>query len=102
MVYCTKCGTDNAEENTECSNCGTPINPEPRRYRTRDRELEDECFGSRGRSNFPLLFGGFLILIGLSNLLENVIPWFNIGSLWPLFLVGLGLLIMSNGMNKRR
>ena len=102
MIYCTKCGTDNAKENTECSNCGAPIDSEPRRYRSRNRDLDDECFGDRGRSNFPLIFGAFLILIGLSSLLEEVVPWLNIDTLWPLFLVGIGLLIVTNGMNKQR
>ncbi len=75
---------------------------EPRKYRSRNRDLDDECFGGRGRSNFPLIFGAFLVLIGLSSLLEDVVPWLNIDTLWPLFLVGIGLLIVTNGMNKRR
>jgi hypothetical protein len=90
------------EENTECSNCGASINLEPRKYRSRNRAFDDECFGDRGKSGFPLIFGAFLVLIGLSSLLKDLVPWFNLDVLWPLFLVGIGLLIVTKGMNKGR
>ena len=102
LVYCTKCGTENEEEATECSNCGVSLNPSPTMYRRRDWDMEDDCFGGRGRTTWPLVFGGFRILLGLSTLLDDVFGWFRFDTLWPLFIIGIGLLIVTNAMQKRR
>ena len=102
MVYCTKCGTENEEEATECSNCGASLNSSSVTYRTRDWDMDDNCFGGRDRTTWPLVFGGFLILLGLSTLLDDVFWWFSFDTLWPIFIIGIGLLIVSNAMKKRR
>lgn len=64
--------------------------------------MEDECFGGRGRTTFPLIFGSFLILLGLSTLLDDVFWWFSFDTLWPLFIIGIGLLVVTNAMRKGR
>jgi len=101
-VYCTKCGTENEEEASECSSCGAPLNTSRSRYRRRDWDMEDNCFGGQDRTTWPIIFGGFLILLGLSTLLDDVFSWFRFDTLWPVFIIGIGLLIVSNAMKKRR
>jgi len=64
--------------------------------------MEDDCFGGHDRTTWPLIFGSFLILLGLSTLLDDVFGWFRFDTLWPLFIIGIGLLIVSNAMRKRR
>ena len=102
MVYCTKCGTENEENSTECSNCGAMMNPPAYRRRDRDWDLEDDCFGGRGKSTFPIIFGVFLILLGASTLFEDIFWWFTWDTMWPLFLIAIGLLIVTNGMQRWR
>jgi uncharacterized membrane protein YvbJ len=102
LVYCTKCGTENEEEATECSSCGAPLNISHSTYRRRDWDMEDNCFGGRDKTTWPIIFGGFLILLGLSTLLDDVFSWFRFDTLWPVFIIGIGLLIVSNAIRKRR
>ncbi len=64
--------------------------------------MEDDCFGGRDRTTWPLIFGSFLILLGLSTLLDDVFGWLSFEILWPVFIIGIGLLIVSNAMRKRR
>jgi len=35
-------------------------------------------------------------------LLDDVFWWFSFDTLWPLFIIGIGLLIVTNAMQKRR
>ena len=102
MVYCTKCGTENEEDALECKNCGAPLKPSPYRYRRRDRDwdMEDDCFGGRSRSTWPMLIGIFLILLGASTLLDDVFWWASFDTLWPLFIIAIGIIIVSNAMKK--
>lgn len=72
------------------------------KYRRRDWDMEDNCFGGQDRTTWPIIFGGFLILLGLSTLLDDVFGWFRFDTLWPVFIIGIGLLIVSNAMKKRR
>ena len=50
---------------------------------------------------WPLLIGAFLILMGLSTLLKDVVPWARWDTLWPLFIIAIGVLVVSNAMRKR-
>ncbi len=72
------------------------------KYRRRDWDMEDNCFGGQDKTTWPIIFGGFLILLGLSTLLDDVFAWFSFDTLWPVFIIGIGLLIVSNAMKKRR
>ncbi len=106
MVYCTKCGTDNEEETEICTNCGTSLRTSSKQVVRHGRDWDwdwDDNWSRRRHSNtWPLIFGGFLIMLGLSQLLEDVFWWFSFDTLWPVFLIGIGLVVVSNGMKKRR
>lgn len=71
------------------------MNPPTYRYsRRRDREVDDMCFGGRSRTIWPLIIGVFIILIGLSSLLDRYYYWASFEYLWPIFLIAVGLLII--------
>jgi hypothetical protein len=51
----------------------------------------------------PLLFGAILIVVGGYFLIGQVVPWFNMGRLWPVLVIGLGVIILvSAGSRKPR
>jgi uncharacterized membrane protein YvbJ len=101
MVYCTKCGTENEENAETCKNCGASLNPPAYRSRRRNWDPEDDCFGGRSRTTWPILIGAFLILLGLSSLLEDTFWWASFDQLWPLFIIAIGVLIVSNAFRRR-
>jgi uncharacterized membrane protein YvbJ len=102
LVYCTKCGTENEEDAEVCKNCGASLRPPAyRTSRRRDWDYDDECFGGRNRMTWPLLIGAFLILMGLSTLLEDMFWWAGWDTLWPLFIIAIGVLIVSNAYSRR-
>jgi hypothetical protein len=101
LVYCTKCGTENEEDADVCKNCGASLHPPAYRSSRRDWDFDEDCFGGRNRMTWPLLIGAFLILMGLSTLLKDVVPWARWDTLWPLFIIAIGVLVVSNAMRKR-
>jgi uncharacterized membrane protein YvbJ len=101
-MYCTKCGTENPDDADICSNCGASLNSQPYKNRKNDRALEDDCFGGRGKNTWPLIVGAFMILIGVSNLFGDMFTWLNFDTLWPLFIIALGLIVVYNAMNKQK
>src|SRR5674476_543135 len=75
MVYCSKCGTQNPDTNTVCSNCGAPLYAVGQRYPGSDREhyrrMENECFGlPNGGMIVGLVIGVIIILVGLNFFLQ--------------------------------
>ena len=119
MVYCSKCGTRNDDDVSNCINCGEPLNSRirdnrgweeeiearaeefgrraerfGRRMSSQNWDVEDECYGGRGRTIWPIFMGCFIILIGLSFLLEDTYSWANFDNIWPLFLMALGIVII--------
>ena len=100
MVYCTKCGTENEEGAETCKNCGASLNPPAYKYRRRDWDPESDCFGGRSRTTWPILIGAFLILLGLSSLLEDTFWWASFDNLWPLFIIAIGVLIIGNAFRR--
>jgi uncharacterized membrane protein YvbJ len=100
MVYCTKCGTENEENAENCKNCGASLSPPAYRVRRRSWDPEDDCFGGRGRTTWPIIIGAFLILLGLSSLLEDTFWWASFDNLWPLLIIAVGVLVVSNALRR--
>jgi hypothetical protein len=103
MVYCTKCGTLNANDATVCSNCGAPLQTaraEAGPYKTGWR-WEGEYYRYRRRGLYPLVFiGSIIAIIGFISLIANAydinIPW------GPIILIFIGLIIIIAGARARR
>jgi ribosomal protein L40E len=100
LVYCTKCGTENSDDAVVCRNCGASLRPIDYKSRRGDWDLEDECFGGRSRTIWPIFIGVFIILVGLSQLLEKIYPWASFDNIWPLFLIALGLIIVYSRLQR--
>lgn len=86
MVYCTKCGTQNADDAKVCSKCGASL------YAIGEREhyrrMESECFGiPRGGTIVALAIGLIIVLWGLFAILA---PDVNV---WPIAVIIFGILI---------
>ena len=47
-----------------------------------------------------MLIGVFLILLGASTLLDKFFWWASFDTLWPLFIIAVGLLVVYNAMKK--
>ncbi len=78
MVYCSRCGTQNAETNSNCTNCGAPLYTVGQRYPGSDREhyrrVEKECFGlPNGGMIVGIVFGFIIVLLGLGLFLEPMV-----------------------------
>lgn len=102
MVYCEKCGTENEENTMICKNCGASLERYHPTYRRKDRNWnEDLCFGRRDRKIWPLIIGLFIILIGVSNLLEDQYYWARWDNIWPFFIIVIGLIVITNAIQKR-
>lgn len=105
MVYCSKCGTQNDDKATNCSNCGAPLYSVGERYPGSEREhyrrVENECFGlPNGRAIAGIVFGAIIILIGLTFFLQAT---YNINiNFWPFILVIIGILIVAGALYGRR
>jgi len=110
MVYCTKCGTLNADTALVCSNCGTPLQtssaqtqgqerPYVRHWRWEDWEDYRE-YHRRSGAIAALAVGLLIIFIGFSALaaeeLQVTIPW------GAIILIFIGLLIIVAGIRARR
>jgi phage shock protein PspC (stress-responsive transcriptional regulator) len=66
----------------------------------RQPEVQAEVVTPEKSERSRLLPGLALILIGLIFLLNNLIPWFNIGYLWPLVLIVLGVALLLKAQRK--
>jgi len=100
MVYCTKCGANNAEDAEVCVQCGAPLYPARAEWGSH-RRREEECFGiPRGGAVATLVIGVIIILAGLSFMLSELygisIPW------WPAIIIILGILIIVGGIYRLR
>jgi hypothetical protein len=105
MVYCSKCGTQNPDTNTVCSNCGAPLYTVGQRYPGSDREhyrrMENECFGlPNGGMIVGIIIGIIIILVGLSLFLQTT---YGITiDFWPIILIIFGLLILAGALSRRK
>src|SRR4030067_3048500 len=102
MVYCSKCGTQNPDSATTCSNCGAPLYTVGGRYPGSEREhykrVESECFGlPNGGIIASIVFGTIIVLVGLGLFLQTQ---YNISiNFRPFILVIIGILIVAGGVN---
>jgi len=104
MVYCTKCGTQNADDAAMCVNCGTPLHgasAEERPY-SRHRRYRDEYYGyhRRGGAIGGIVIGLIIVLLGFSFLMTELysisIPWLEI------IIILLGLWLIFRGIRRNR
>ena len=113
MVYCTRCGTKNADDAKTCIQCGAPLytvgETEPRqvedecggRRRSGEpyRRMEYECFGiPRGGAVVGVAIGLIILLAGLIYLLQqaNLIP--SGVSVWPFAIIIFGIIIIIGAL----
>jgi phage shock protein C len=66
----------------------------------RNPEMEAEVVAPEKSELNRLLPGLALIIVGLIFLLNNIIPWFHFGHLWPLVLIVLGIVILTKAQKK--
>jgi uncharacterized membrane protein YvbJ len=102
MVYCTKCGANNADDAAVCVKCGAPLHAasaESRTYMGRVRYERHYDYHRRGRPRIGLIFGVIIIFIGLSILLREYgipIPW------WEILIIMLGVYLVWLGIRNRQ
>ena len=105
MVYCSRCGTQNSDSNTHCTNCGAPLYTVGQRYPGSDREhyrrVENECFGlPNGGMIVGIVFGIIIILVGLSLFLQVT---YNISiQFWPFIIIIVGILLVLGALYRQR
>ena len=105
MVYCTRCGTLNADDAAICTNCGASLNnptaqrPNSRHWRWENWEERREYHRRTG--GFVILaIGLIIILAGISALFAEV---YNINIPWgAIILVFIGVIIIVAGLRSRR
>jgi len=104
MVYCSRCGTQNAETNANCTNCGAPLYTVGQRYPGSDREhyrrVENECFGlPNGGMIVGIVFGLIIVLLGLGLFLRAYGITIDI---WPFIIIIFGVLIIAGTLYSRK
>jgi uncharacterized membrane protein YvbJ len=97
MVKCTKCGAENRDDASYCSQCGEPLHGGmPKRRQPSD---EDFCFGERRGPFFT--YGFWPLLIGIIIVLWGIGMIFNF-SIWPYIVIAIGLYIIFRAFYRRR
>ncbi|MFQ5911197.1 MAG: zinc-ribbon domain-containing protein [Thermoplasmata archaeon] len=104
MVYCSKCGQQNADEATYCSSCGTTLKaPQWGARRKPDVECSEECSG--GPRSDRIFWGVILALVGLWILFEfglknisGMPQWVYDFQFWWIIPVIIGLAIIVAGL----
>ncbi len=106
MVYCTKCGTNNAEGATVCVNCGAPLygTSAEGRFHWGRRQHAREYYGLHKRSGVitGIVIGLIIIFAGFSLLVAEFygidLPWGPI----IMILVGVFILVRLFQVRSRR
>jgi uncharacterized membrane protein YvbJ len=101
MVYCTKCGANNADDAKVCIQCGAPLYPVRAERETYRRRREDECFGiPHGGVVATLVFGVIIVIFGLGLILSELyqisIPW------WSIIIIIVGILMIVGAIYRYR
>ncbi len=108
MVYCSKCGTQNPDNATVCSNCGAPLHTVGQQYPGSEREhykrVESECFGlPHGGAIVGIVFGTIIILVGFGLFLQANGYNFSLWSfIWPIIIIIVGILILAGALYRRQ
>jgi hypothetical protein len=96
MVYCTKCGTKNEDDATNCVNCNEPLMKDARAVRQERHERrrqESECFGlPHGGSIAGLVLGLLIILWGVTSVFGIDFP------LWAILIIIFGTLMVAGAL----
>ena len=97
MVYCTKCGTQNADDARVCSKCGASL------YAVGEREhyrrMESECFGiPRGGTIVGIAIGVIIVLWGLIAILQQSGIVASDVQIWPIAVIIFGILIVIGAL----
>lgn len=93
MVYCTKCGTKNEDDATNCVKCNAPLMMDTRTVRHERRKKESECFGlPHGGSIAGLVIGILIILWGVTTVLNIDFP------LWAIIIIIFGTLMVAGAI----
>jgi uncharacterized membrane protein YvbJ len=97
MVYCTKCGTQNADNATVCSKCGASL------YAVGEREhyrrMESECFGiPHGGAVVGIAIGVIIVLWGLIAILQQAGAIPSGDYVWPIVVIVFGILIVVGAL----
>jgi len=97
MVYCSKCGTLNPDDATNCSKCGAPLTATHAEEPWTGRRYHYHDYYHRG-SIWGVLVGLFILAIGVSTLFG----WDFWSLLWPAFLIFVGLAIIIGTASRGR
>ncbi len=97
MVYCTKCGTQNADDARVCSKCGASL------YAVGEREhyrrMESECFGiPHGGAVVGIAIGVIIVLWGLIAILQQAGTIPSGVQVWPIVVIIFGILIVVGAL----
>lgn len=97
MVYCTKCGTQNPDNASVCSNCGASL------YAVGEREhhrrMESECFGlPHGGAIVGIAIGAIIVLWGLIAILQQSGVIGPDVQVWPIVVIIFGILIVVGAL----
>jgi len=104
MVYCSRCGTQNPDTDTYCSNCGAPLYTVGQRYPGSDREhyrrVENECFGlPNGGMIVGIVVGLIIVLVGLGLFLQTYGIQIDF---WPIIIIIFGVLFLIGALYRYR
>jgi uncharacterized membrane protein YvbJ len=95
MVYCTKCGTNNADDATVCVHCGASLygtSGEGRPYLRHGRYEREYGYQRRSRLIIGIFIGLIIIFAGFSLLVTELyridIPW------EPIIIILIGVFVL--------
>ena len=113
MVYCTKCGTKNAEDAEVCAKCGARLEVSmEKKFERRVEEwgeqfgkrAEEECFGlPHGGIIVGAIIGIIIIIVGLSFVPGLIPPDVREATeqyFWAIIIIVFGILIIAGALYK--
>lgn len=98
MVYCPKCGSENADDTLLCHSFNTRL--QNTKY-YRDRSSDEICFGGEKNSHiWGLIIGLLIVFWGLTTLFRDIFDWLTWNQIWPIFLIIMGFYIIYTNMKQ--